>query len=110
MKCSWPSTGAMIQLIGGVNSVGTFGGQEMGLRQTGFVHPAPLGKCTQKKQEETSRSNPSSTHIATTRYMFYIIFGATPRLHIGYVQLLVKNMYLESQYVGKTPLSLREKR
>lgn len=27
--------------------------------------------------------NPRSTHIATTGYMFYIIFGATPGLHIA---------------------------
>lgn len=42
------------------------------------------------------RADPRATHISTAGYMFYIIFGATARLHIAQVQLLIKNLYLES--------------
>lgn len=39
--------------------------------------------------------HPIVTHLATSGYMFDIVFGATLRLNITKVQLLIKNLDLE---------------
>lgn len=43
-----------------------------------------------------ARRGPVSTHIAAAGYVFYIIFGAASGLHFAKVQLLLKNLDLES--------------
>lgn len=40
--------------------------------------------------------------------MFYIIFGAAAGLHAAQVQLLIKNLHLESWYVGKEDVVMVE--
>lgn len=52
-----------------------------------------------ERQEETwatRRQHSAFTHISTTGHMFYIIFGAAAGLHTAQVQLLIKNLHLES--------------
>lgn len=82
---------------GGVNSVGSI---EVSHRwelsctlTTASVVKMHSGKAA---AAQSRRADSCSTHISTSGYMFYIIFGATARLHIAQVQLLIKNLYLES--------------
>lgn len=101
MKCSDLFTSSVKLLMGEVGR-SAFGRSE-GLDTDGRIC-APFWGCVQWKH--------TSTHIATTGYMFYIIFGATPGLHTAQVQLLIENLHLESWYMGvkKTQLWRRKQR
>lgn len=89
MKRSDLFTSSVKLLMGEVDR-SAFGRSE-GLDTDGRIC-APFWGCVQWKH--------TSTHIATTGYMFYIIFGATPGLHTAQVQLLIENLHLESWYMG----------
>lgn len=99
MKCSDLLTSSL--LMGEVDR-SAFGRWE-GLDTDGRIC-APFWGCVQWKH--------ASTHVATTGYMFYIIFGAAPGLHTAQVQLLIENLHLESWYMGvkKTQLWRRKQR
>lgn len=57
------------------------------------------------KMHSGKAADPRATHVSTSGDMFYIIFGATARLHIAQVQLLIKNLHLESRYTDRQQTS-----